>query len=539
MTMTERRVRLGFRARVLGSIFALLLGATAVGVLAQRAVLLARFDREVDAALEQERAEVERLASGVDPATGQPFAGDVAAIFTTFLQRNLPDDGEVFIAIVDGAPFLSTPAPVRLDEDPALVADWGALTEGEWGTATTTAGPARYLAVPLRFEGQTRGTFVIANFVAEGRSEIDAIVRTEAVVTLVVVLVATAVAWWIAGRLLRPVRELTEAAEGITDADLGRRIQVEGDDEIARLGARFNDMLDRLESSFAVQRAFVDDAGHELRTPITVIKGHLAVMGDDPEDRERTMGIVRGELDRMARIVEDLLVLAKAEQPDFVRPEPTEVADFTTALMVKSQALGDRRWRLDACATGVVPADEQRLTQAVLNLVRNAVEHTTDGAEIGLGSRWTTEGLHLWVRDTGPGIPPEEQQRIFERFARGPLDARRGDGAGLGLSIVRSVVEAHGGRVELESRPGDGARFTLVLPGLPPPPDDRDGLDLDDLDDDLDDGGAAGDDVTVSDLPLDPDPTDPDATDPDITAPIPRLGRPPADEEPPTTRESR
>lgn len=469
---TEPRLRLGFRARVLGSFVALLLGATAVGVVAQRAVVLARFDRDVDAALEQERAEVASLASGTNPATGQPFGGDVGAVFTTFLQRNLPNDGEVFIAIVDGAPYLSTPAPVRLDEDADLVARWGALEEGEWGRTETTAGPVRYLAVPLRFEGRTVGTFVIADFVAGERGEIESIIVVEALVTLVVVLVAAALAWLIAGRLLRPVRELTEAAEGITDADLGRRIEVAGDDEIARLGRRFNDMLDRLERSFVAQRAFVDDAGHELRTPITVIKGHLDVMGDDPADQDRALVVVRGELDRMSRIVDDLLVLAKAEQPDFVRTEPVEVADLTTELAVKARALGARRWVLDDCATGVVDADEQRLAQAVLNLARNAVEHTDVDAEIGLGSRWTTEGLHLWVRDTGPGIPADEQERIFDRFARGRHDGVRSEGAGLGLAIVRSVIDAHGGRVDLDSPPGGGARFTLVLPGAAPPPDD-------------------------------------------------------------------
>jgi signal transduction histidine kinase len=277
------------------------------------------------------------------------------------------------------------------------------------------------------------------------------------------------VAWLVAGRLLRPVRRLTETAESISDPDLGQRIPVEGDDEIARLARRFNEMLDRLAAAFAAQRAFVDDAGHELRTPITIVRGHLDVMGDSAEERNQTLTLVSEELDRMARIVEDLLVLAKAEQPDFIRPEPVEVADLTTDVLMRARALGDRDWRLDACAEGEVLADRQRVTQAMLNLARNAVEHTAPGDEIGVGSAWGGDGVRLWVRDLGPGVDPAERERIFERFARGGSGHRRSDGAGLGLAIVRSVVAAHGGRVELDSRPGAGATFTLVLPAAPAP----------------------------------------------------------------------
>jgi signal transduction histidine kinase len=307
---------------------------------------------------------------------------------------------------------------------------------------------------------------VAANFVQGERDEIRSSIRAAAVTAGAVLVVATAVAWWIAGSLLRPVRQLTEAAESISDTDLARRIPVAGNDEIARLARRFNEMLDRLAAAFAVQRAFVDDAGHELRTPITIVRGHLELMGDDPAERRETVALVTDELDRMARIVEDLLLLAKAEQPDFVRREPVEVADLTTDLFVKARSLGDRDWRIDGCTEGTVQVDPQRVTQAVLNLARNAVEHTPSGAEIGLGSAWAPDGLRLWVRDTGLGVAPSDRERIFERFARG-AGARRSEGAGLGLAIVRSVAAAHGGRVELDSRPGRGATFTVVLPATP------------------------------------------------------------------------
>jgi two-component system OmpR family sensor kinase len=399
--------------------------------------------------------------------TRQPFGDDVRAIFRTFLERNVPLEGEVFVTFVDGGHHLSSLSDVELYRDPAFVDEVARLTEPRWGWWSTDAGPVRYLAVPLHYEGETRGVFVIANFVRGEREEVESTIRVAAAVMAGILMVATAAAWFVAGRLLRPIRQLTEAAEAITETDLERRIPVLGNDEIARLAHRFNAMLDRLAGAFAIQRSFVDDAGHELRTPITVIRGYLELMGPDPAERAETVAIVTDELDRMSRIVEDLLILAKAEQPDFLVSEVVEVADFTTDVIVKARALTDREWHMDACASGEIAADRQRLTQAMLNLARNAHEHTPPDAEVAIGSAWADGSIRLWVRDRGRGIPPSDQERIFERFARGPEGRGRSDGAGLGLAIVRSIAEAHGGRVELVSQPGAGATFTIVLPATP------------------------------------------------------------------------
>lgn len=458
----------GFRLRMLGFAAALLIGAAAVGLFVQRTVLQERLDRQVNDMLEQERAEMERLATGRDPATGQPFEGDVAAIFSTFLERNVPGPSEAFYTYVDGQPFqrstLSSRTPIRLDTSAELNRYWGGLEDGDRGELDTEAGPVRYLAVPLSSGGEARGVFVVVNFLESERSAIDDDLRVQALVVAGVVAIAMGIAWFTAGRLLRPLREVTETARTITETDLSKRIPVESADEVGQLATTFNEMLDRLEVAFAAQRAFVDDAGHELRTPITVIMGQLELMGDDPEDRARTLAVVDDELARMARIVEDLLLLAKAEQADFVQVEPVELSDFTTEVLMKARTLGDRDWRLDDCATGTADLDPQRLTQAVLNLARNAVEHTEPGTVVGIGSRWSPGSIHLWVRDEGPGIPSDEQERIFDRFSRGRNARRRSEGAGLGLAIVRAVAGGHGGRVELTSDVGLGARFELVLP---------------------------------------------------------------------------
>ena len=394
----------------------------------------------------------------------------------------MPGEGEVYLTIVDGEPYRSTPAPdgVRLDRDLDLVTRWAQLVEGETGRIDTAAGPVDYLAVPLRTQNRTAGVFIVANFLRQERDEIEDGFRIEAIVGGGVLLIALGAAWVLAGRLLRPIRRLTETARSITDTDLSRRIPIDTNDEIAELATTFNDMLDRLDTAFATQRRFVDDAGHELRTPITVVRGHLEVMGDDPDERRATIAVVTDELDRMARIVNDLLLLAKAEQPSFVATESVELSDLTTELFMKARQLGEREWRLADCGEGPITCDPQRITQAVLNLAGNAVEHTRTGDTITIASSVDGDHCEFEVSDTGPGIAPEERGQIFERFARGQNSQLGSEGAGLGLSIVRAVVDAHHGSIRVTDAPDGGARFTIALPieqpsrthpGTPPRPE--------------------------------------------------------------------
>lgn len=308
------------------------------------------------------------------------------------------------------------------------------------------------------------GTFVAANFLSGERSEIDDVLRIGAVVFVTVAALATTAVWLLAGRILRPIRLVTEAAREIGEADWSRRIEVDGEDEIAELARTFNAMLDRLESAYSTQRRFIDDAGHELWTPITIIRGHLEVMGDDPAERAATREIVLDELDRMSRMVDDLLVLARAGQPDFVVVEPVDLAGLTEELVRKADALTGRTWATDATASGTLPADRQRLVQAVMNLVRNAAAYTPEGTPVAIGTALDRQTVRIWVRDEGPGIAEADRERIFERFARGSAGARRTDGTGLGLSIVAAIAAAHGGRLELDTALGKGSTFTIELP---------------------------------------------------------------------------
>jgi signal transduction histidine kinase len=453
------------RLRILGWLALLLVFAGATALLAQRRVLLNRLDNRVEDDLQQEVDEVRRLSTGRNPETGEPFAGDAAAILDTFLRRNIPAANETLIALVEGRPPTATPAPYPLWEDSDLVGHWSNLTASEWGEISTPEGPVHYLAVPLSGGGEARGVFVVAYFLAEPRAEVDDSTRVSAMVYGSVLLVAVGLAWLVAGRVLRPVRAVSEAARQLSDTDLSRRIAVpDTNDEIAELASTFNAMLDRLETAFGDQRRFLDDAGHELRTPITIIRGHIELEGDDPDERRATRAVVLDELDRMARIVDDLLLLARAERPDFLQPADVDLDLLTTELFAKCQALAERDWLLAGTGLGIIRADRQRLTQAVMNLADNAVRHTAPGDVIELGSSLGGGEAAIWVRDTGPGVPPERQEHIFERFARDRDGGRRAGTAGLGLAIVRGIARAHGGRVALDSRAGAGATFTIVVP---------------------------------------------------------------------------
>lgn len=235
-----------------------------------------------------------------------------------------------------------------------------------------------------------------------------------------------------------------------------------GHDDLADLQVTFNDMLDRLESAFAAQRRMLDDAGHELRTPLTVLRGHLEVMAaDDPADVEETRALLLDEIDRMSRLVDELLVLAKSRRPDFVRPEPVDLGVLGDGILARCGALADRDWRSALAATGEAVLDAQRITQAMLQLADNAVRHTAPGDAITIGSARSDGVVELWVADEGPGVPEELRETIFERFT----STRPDEGFGLGLSIVSAIAQAHGGTVGLDdAEPGAGAVFRLRLP---------------------------------------------------------------------------
>lgn len=411
---------------------------------------------------------------GVDPETSKPFTS-AESLLTVYLSRQRPSTGEIIVGYVgqEGVVTISRGenAPGDGDYDPTTDADFLAVAnDTSSGTFDTPEGEMRWARTAVDVAGGDDAVLIVAVFTDVAKAEADRTVRTLAFVSLGSLIFAGVVSWLVAGRLLRPVRLVHQAAEDITEQDLTRRIEV-GDDDVSGLASTFNRMLDRLEEAFRAEQRFVDDAGHELRTPITVIRGHLELMDDDPESRAVTLRLVTQELDRMSRIVTDLLALAKADRPDFVRVvDGVDVSLLTIALEAKVSALAERRWRVGHIAEGEASLDSQRITQAVLQLAQNAVQHTEEGDAITLTSDFVDDpalgrAVTISIEDTGPGVPYSERERIFERFAHGETpDGRRHSGAGLGLAIVTAIAAGHDGRVDVGGEPGQGAVFTLVLP---------------------------------------------------------------------------
>ena len=248
-----------------------------------------QLDNRIDDALVQEADELRSLSRGRDPLTGERFDEDVRRIFEVFLDRNVPSRNEAYLAFVDGRLIERRDAVASssgLTDHADLMDRWASLETSERGRIDTVAGTVDYLAVPIDAGGEVLGVFVIAHFRDLETAQLTSAVSAAIEVGLIVLLLGSVIAWRIAESVLRPVRAVTTTARRIsTGADLTERLPVTGHDELAELSSTFNGMLDELEEAFDTQQRFVDDAGHELRTPITVIRGHLDLMGDDPEDR--------------------------------------------------------------------------------------------------------------------------------------------------------------------------------------------------------------------------------------------------------------
>ncbi|MGI8475562.1 MAG: sensor histidine kinase [Thermomicrobiales bacterium] len=286
-------------------------------------------------------------------------------------------------------------------------------------------------------------------------------------------LVATAAGGWLLARdALRPVDQMTRAAASIGEAaDFSRRLpEPEQRDEIGRLAHTFNEMLGQLAAAFGAQQQFLADASHELRTPLTAIRARLenAIRAPDPEpaQREATLRAITSEVDRMGRLVDSLLTLARSDAGERAAhlPVPLDAVALDVYHHARPLAGGVRLLFGEFQPVDVV-GDPDRLKQLLLNLVDNALAYTPEGGTVTLDLVKTPGEATIRVGDTGAGIPAENLPRIFERFYR--VDASRSGrtgGSGLGLAICKEVAEAHGGRIAVESRVGEGTTFTVTLP---------------------------------------------------------------------------
>lgn len=486
------------RLRIVGWIvLATTLGLLAV-VLTIRSALMTDVDRTANSDVAQEIDEFRTFADrGRDPATGRPFT-TADRLLTLHLERQFPGQGEVLLGYARGAerPVIAQDVRDRygLTGDPALVEE---LMNGEAvsGTARTAeGGEFRWgKAVVETTPGAPGGAFLVADFVAPARSEVDRIVRLVVMVCLGGLLLTAAIAYAVAGQILAPVRAVRRAASRITRADLGKRIEVRGRDDVAALSLTFNAMLDRLEQAFRAQQRLASAAGEHLRAPLAVLADRSSSSGD--------RSVAAG---RAAAVLDDLEVLAASEAPGFLSPVAVDLAVLVEQIADEVRDLGSRPWVVEQTAEGRVLLDDVRVRQAVRRLARNALQQESRGGaplRLGMSLERTEFGevVEVWVADDGPGLTPERAASVLDRYAEGapvegaPVEGRDGagrdgagrdgagrdgvgsagaggpvrsssSGAGLGLAVVRAVADAHDGSAWVETEPGEGARFGLRLP---------------------------------------------------------------------------
>jgi two-component system OmpR family sensor kinase len=335
------------------------------------------------------------------------------------------------------------------------------------GPAGPTAPDARLaIAIPL----------------SDVRSTLDRLVLLESLIGLAVLVAVGVIAYLLVRRELRPLARIEDAAAAIAAGDLSRRVeQADPATEIGSLGQSLNAMLAQIERAFDDRsrteqrlRRFVADASHELRTPLTSERGFAELFrrgaADRPADLAVVMSRIEAEAGRMGVLVEDLLQLARLDQGRPLEREPVDVAALLRELVADHRMLHPE-WPIELIEQPLpaVPGDQLRLRQAIGNVLANARLHTPAGTAIAVDLRRRGDEVAIEIGDRGPGIPGEHLDRLFERFFRAdPSRSRARGGSGLGLSIVASIMEAHGGRAEAENRDGGGATFRLILPLDPP-----------------------------------------------------------------------
>jgi histidine kinase len=288
-----------------------------------------------------------------------------------------------------------------------------------------------------------------------------------AVAGILGVLVAGVLAWYLSRQIVRPVLQLSDAADAVAAGDYAVDVPRRAPGELGHLSERFGEMATRLAEVDELERNFLMSVSHELRTPLTAIRGHVAALLEgvvtDPELQSQSLAIVESEAQRLERLVGDILDLAKLDAHRFtVMAEEVDMTQLLDQVYERYREEAQRRaidYRREGNATPVITSDGDRVLQVVGNLLSNAFQATPDGGRISLGLAQQNGTVRVTVEDTGPGIPPELRERLFR-----PFESTRGGGTGLGLAIAKELSSALGGRLELETEVGRGSRFSLVLP---------------------------------------------------------------------------
>ena len=408
-------------------------------------------------------------------------SGDLLKRFTVTDDPNLPPvKSAQAIVIVDISERVVSAQSSGFTDDPdplpgiEFFADL--VAKGGIATIPSEDGTLNYRAFGwVNDEGEIG---VLAVPIGEVDAAVEGIVRTFLLTAAVVALLGGIATWWAVRRELRPVDQMIDTAIAISGGDLTQRVHdVDSSTELGRLGTALNEMLVQIEDAITQEQAakerltnFIADASHELRTPIAAVLGYSELYRNgallEKKDIDNAMRRIGTETSRMERLVADLLLLARLDQPRAMMPVPVNLAAVVRDAVTDSQAI-DPDYPITVIGSDSVRVigDEQRLTQVVANLLANARVHTPKGTQVTVTLREEDSRVILDVVDDGPGLPEKDADKLFERFYR--IDSSRSrssGGAGLGLAIVAAIVAAHGGTIEAANQEGHGARVTLTLP---------------------------------------------------------------------------
>ena len=472
--MARRLVPGSLRAQLALAIALVTVLAVGASFIALYSGTSSRLQAQIDSQLRTQLAEWRQLTARSDLST--PGALEHAA------QQFIADQryhAESLLIVVQaaGGPTLSNNADLVAAEEAREHSEPEAagLLNSPSGLTTASvaeAGSMRVLATPIDYHGRRVGTLRVANPLTPVEQAQASLRRTFLIVGVVALLLAVVAGIALASLIAAPLRRMARVAAAAGAGDLSvRAAPVAGRGEVGVLARAFDQMLERLERAFGRQRDFVSDASHELRTPLSVLRAQVELLDRETDEQRRHEGTVTllRRLDELDRLVGDMLTLASAEAGQLIEARPIDLGDFFEDLRRDLPLFGERDYQLEA-VDGTLEADPDRLTQVLRNLVRNAVAHTNPGDQVSVAAQAHDGRLEISVSDSGPGIPPDQLEHIFERFHR--LDQGRSrdrGGSGLGLAIARAIVEAHGGRIHAGSTPGHGATFRVELPGFRPP----------------------------------------------------------------------
>jgi heavy metal sensor kinase len=424
-----------------------------------RAALFENFEEQV-------RSEAAFALAGVSTS------GDDLTLSPEVVARMEDDDHFIRLFNADGEVAFDTSQSlggVPVDEDAKAEALAG---DTNFSTYSGSDEPLGIVTTPVTDAGRVVGVLQVGSSRGDTDEVLQTVVLALAIAGPLVLLFASLGGYWLAGRALRPVVAITTLAATLDANDLDARIDLDlRDDELGRLASTFNGMLDRIQHAFDRQRQFTGDAAHELRTPLALMRSEVDLaLSRERMAREyrRALEGIDGDIDRMTGLVTALLTLARSDSGQLELQLSQFELDRTIGLLLDDYGQRGREMGIELVNEAepvTIEADEDLLIQMVTNLLDNALAHTPEGGRVSVGCREVEGSALLWVEDTGSGIPVDDQERIFDRFYRVETgrDRARG-GAGLGLSIVKSIVDAHSGSIELRSAPAEGTRVEVRLP---------------------------------------------------------------------------